>query len=126
MGSTGLAAGNTIEEALTQGLSEICEHYVHYQMYYEERTFSYLDLDMIQLPQYISNFFISLKEKKYTYYVYDFSYLYQIPVLGLLIVDPIKHVSYMNMAAAPNFIIALERCCTEIYQGHTYLGDNLK
>jgi ribosomal protein S12 methylthiotransferase accessory factor YcaO len=29
-GSTGLAAGNTIEEALTQGLSEICEHYVHY------------------------------------------------------------------------------------------------
>lgn len=125
-GSTGLAAGNTIEEALTQGLSEICEHYVHYQIYCENQTFYYLNLDTIELPQYISHFFNSLKERNYLYYIYDFSYLYQVPVLGLFIVDPLKHVSYLNMAAAPNFTIALERCCTEMYQGHTYLGDNIK
>jgi ribosomal protein S12 methylthiotransferase accessory factor YcaO len=27
-GSSGMAAGNSLEEALTQGCSELCEHYV--------------------------------------------------------------------------------------------------
>lgn len=125
-GSSGMAAGNTIEEALTQGLSEICEHYVHQHIYSENRTFYYLDIDNMQLPNYLRNYFSEFTKKGYHYYVYDFSYLYQIPVLGLLIIDPIKHISYLNLGSAPNFYITLERCCTEMYQGYTILGDSLK
>jgi hypothetical protein len=33
------------------------------------------------------NFFNKLENDGYKYYVYDFSYLYEVPVLGLLIVD---------------------------------------
>lgn len=122
-GSTGMAAGNTLEEALTQGLSEICEHYVHQQIYYENRNFYYLDIDNMILPSYLSNYFHKLKELGYQYHVYDFSYLYQVPVIGLLIVDPKKHISYLDLGSAPNFYIALERCCTEVYQGQKVMGE---
>lgn len=125
-GSSGMAAGNSIEEALTQGLSEICEHYVHEQIYHEHRNFYYIDIDNIDLPDYLRHYFNEFHNNNFNYYVYDFSYLYQMPVLGLFMVDTIKHVSYLNLGAAPNFYIALERCCTEIYQGYTILGDSLK
>lgn len=127
-GSSGMAAGNTIEEALTQGLSEICEHYVHNQIYKnKEKIFYCLNIDNISdLPVYIKTYFQNLTSKGYQYYLYDFSYTYQMPVLGLYIIDPKTHLSYLNLGAAPIFTIALERCCTEIYQGHTTLGDNVK
>ena len=125
-GSSGMAAGNSTEEALTQGLSEICEHYVHYEIYHENRKFYYLDLSKIELSDHLKAYFEKLDSNGYNYYIYDFSYLYQMPVLGLLIVDPQTHVSYLDLGAAPSFNIALERCCTEIYQGHTILGDNHK
>ena len=125
-GSSGMAAGNTIEEALTKGLSEICEHDVHQHIYYENRVFYYLDIDNMNLPNYLRHYFNQFNKIGYDFYVYDFSFLYQMPVLGLYMIDPIKHVSYLNLGAAPNFYIALERCCTEMYQGYTILGDSLK
>lgn len=48
------------------------------------------------------------------------------PVLGLYIIDLDKKISFLNLGSSPIFEIALERCCTEMYQGHSILGDNLK
>lgn len=127
-GSSGSAAGNTINEALVQGCSELCEHYVENSIYYESRNFKKINLEK---NNYYNNdniklFFQKLKESNYSYSLFDFSYLYNIPVLGLYIIDLEKKVAFLNLGASPIFEIALERCCTEIYQGHTILGDNLK
>ena len=125
-GSSGSAAGNTIEEALVQGCSELCEHYVENIMYNEKRPFKKINLEKINCSQKIKNYFEKLNKSGYTYSIFDFSYLYNVPVIGLYIIDLNKKVAFLNLGSFPIFEIALERCCTEIYQGHEILGDNLK
>lgn len=125
-GSSGSAAGNTLDEALVQGNSELCEHYVENAIYYETRSFKKINLDKINYSNKIKEYFNKLKENNYNYNLFDFSYLYNMPVLGLYIIDLNKKVAFLNLGASPVFEIALERCCTEIFQGHTILGDNLK
>lgn len=125
-GSSGMAAGNSLEEAITQSCSELCEHYVGDQIYFEDRPFYYLNLDKLRVPNYIINFLNNLEKEEYKYYIYDFSYLYNLPVVGLLIVDKKNYVSYLNIGSSPIFSIALERCCTEIFQGCSVLKDTLK
>lgn len=125
-GSSGSAAGNTIEEAFVQGCSELCEHYVENLIYYESQPFKKINLSTISYNDSIKAYFEKLKNNNYNYSLYDFSYLYNVPVLGLYIIDLEKKVSFLNLGSSPIFEIALERCCTEMYQGHTILGDNLK
>ena len=125
-GSSGSAAGNTLEEALVQGCSELCEHYVENLIYYESRPFKQVDLNKIEYSNNIKEFFKKLEENNYSYRLFDFSYLYNVPVLGLYIIDLNKKVAFLNLGSSPIFDIALERCCTEIYQGHHILGDNMK
>lgn len=127
-GSSGMAAGNTIEEALTQGFSELCEHYVSEKIYTEIKPFAVLDINNVSCSNYLKDFFKELdKQENYKYTIFDFSYLYNMPVLGIYIIDVKNHLSYLNLGASPIFDIALERCCTEIYQGVTsVLGDYMK
>lgn len=125
-GSSGSAAGNTIEEALVQGCSELCEHYVENAIYNEKRPFKKINLDKIDFNSKIKEYFQKLKDNNYSYSLFDFSYLYNMPVIGLYIIDLKKKVAFLNLGSSPIFEIALERCCTEIYQGHEVLGDNLK
>ena len=125
-GTSGMAAGNSLEEAITQSCSELCEHYVCDSIFFEKRPFSYLNLKTQSLPDYINNFLKRLDDSGYKYYIYDFSYLYNLPVVGLLIVDQKNYISYLNLGSSPVFSIALERCCTEIFQGCSILNDTLK
>lgn len=126
-GSSGCAAGNTIEEALTQGLSEICEHYVSDLIFLETRSLPTLNIKKINCSDYIKTFFQTLENKGYSYTIFDFSYLFNLPVIGLFIIDKNTHLSFLNLGAFPVFDIALERCCTETFQGFSeVLGDNIK
>lgn len=125
-GSSGSAAGNTLEEALVQGCSELCEHYVENLIYYESKPFKKINLDKINYNDSVKEYFKKLKENNYSYSLFDFSYLYNVPVLGLYIIDLEKKVAFLNLGSSPIFDIALERCCAEIYQGQQVLGDNIK
>ena len=123
LGSDGMAAGNTLEEALVQACSELCEHYVFRQININPPTTLYkIDIKNIQLPDYINKIFIDLYAKNYTISVYDFSYNYKLPVVGVMIINEDEHTAYMNLGAAPVFDIALERCLTELYQGRLTLN----
>ena len=47
--STGMAAGNTIEEALTQGLSEIFERYAYEQLFTNKQEIYYqINIDALK------------------------------------------------------------------------------
>lgn len=122
-GSDGLAAGNTIEEAIVQGMSEIYEHYVTDRLYYDNSknvVYFQLNLEKMKkdLPQYLSNIIDKIKESGCYLYVYDLSYNFNLPVLLSIIIDN-NHQVYLNTGSAPVFNIALERVLTEIYQGRT-------
>lgn len=115
MGSSGMAAGNTLEEALIQGISEIFEHYGQEQFFKNppnilyEIDKKYLDIDNIAL---INN----IKEKDKEIKFFDLSYNYNVPVcLGILYNK--KTYNYLiNFSSAPTLSIAIERVITELYQ----------
>lgn len=120
-GSDGLAAGNTLEEAIVQGMSEIYEHYVTDRLYYDNSKdviYFQLNLPKIKqtLPEYLINIIDKIEQSGCYLYIYDLSYNFNMPVLMSIIVDK-NHQVYLNTGAAPVFNIALERVLTEIYQG---------
>lgn len=125
-GSDGMAAGNTLNEALVQGSSEICEHYIWDTLNNLDGPFPCIDLNSIKLPKYLVNIINKIIQLNYKIYCIDFSRIYNLPVLGLYTIDLEKHVGYLNLGAHPVFEIALERTLTETYQGYASLRKGRK
>lgn len=116
-GSMGMAAGNSIEEALNQGLSELYEKYCGDLFFIEsDKQFYNLNLNNIQNNN-IKNVISSIQNKGYNVYVIDLSYTFNVPVLASVVLDPITMNVAVNFGAFPIFDIALERIFTELYQG---------
>lgn len=114
-GSNGLCAGNSREEAIIQGLNEICERYVLSHLYYEAH-----DLPRISLEEFKGHGVyerLKLLEKELKVIVCDCSFGIGLPVIGLLLVDQSEGTFAFKLGADFNIITALERCYTEIFQG---------
>lgn len=116
-GSVGMAAGNTLEEALNQSLSELCEKEVCHQFYYNPITNFYsLNLNNIT-NSFLKDIINNIQKLNYDIYVFDLSYNYGYPVLMSLLIDKNNYTMRVNFGAFPVFDIALERILTELYQG---------
>ena len=116
-GTTGLAAGNTLEEALVQGLSELFERFNIHNFCFDESNNKFYYLNNENLPSEIKTKVQKLESLNYDVRFYDLSYNYNIPTLLLLIRDKITHNFHIVFGCAPVFNIAAERCLTEMYQG---------
>lgn len=126
VGTNGESSGNTPEEALLQGFSELLERYA-------EKYCAFNNLTPPEVPkQYIENnypeLFKSIKDienlkEGYKVVVYDFSLGKSLPVLGIVLIDTILQRYRFQFGAHPLFNIALERCLTEMLQGYRP-GDN--
>jgi ribosomal protein S12 methylthiotransferase accessory factor len=115
IGSNGMCAGNTIEEALIQGLCEIFERYV-FRTIYDSQWISFPvvpDDYMIKLPQW--KYVEILRSRGFEVFVKDCSLHGILPVAGVLIAKDGRAV--FNLGASPDFSIAVERCFTEMFQG---------
>lgn len=113
--STGMATGNTIEEALNQGLSEIFERYVSELLFKikEEKYFCLQSKDIknLKLRELVENI-----QKQHNFYLFDLSYNFGVPVLlGVIFTEDCKILA--SLGSFPIFDIALERVITESYQG---------
>ncbi|MFR4782269.1 MAG: YcaO-like family protein [Pilosibacter sp.] len=122
-GTNGMAAGNTIEEAMVQGLSEILERYVIRQCI----------LKRLSPPELSQNLFNSLDNNKqilesinaiehsgrYSVKVRDLSLGAKIPAIGIILYDKVNRGYLVKVGVHPKLEIALERCFTELLQGHT-------
>lgn len=117
MGTTGLAAGNTIEEALVQACSEIYERLAIHRFYTETpKMFYYLNRQNLN-PE-LQECLNKIEENEHVNVrIYDLSYTFNVPACLILVQDPKNHLFHMNFGAAPVIDIAVERCITEIYQG---------
>lgn len=123
LGSTGLATGNSIEEALVQGCSEVFERIVAEQFFCSLQT-KYYSLDYSILQPEVQDIIKQLDQLGYQTKVFDLSYNYNLPVCFITIYNKNGKILYYRMGAAPIFDIAVERCFTELYQGWQVLPNN--
>ncbi|MCR5082531.1 MAG: YcaO-like family protein [Parasporobacterium sp.] len=117
-GSNGMCAGNTMEEAVVQGLSEIYERYVQKRFMKENTRFpnfpeEYLEKDtetyhMYSMIKNNPNMMVEIK---------DCSYGGKYPVAALVITKKNSGKFGVKMGSHPNMRIAIERLFTEATQG---------
>lgn len=121
--SNGQAAGNTIEEALNQGLSELTERMAEKKFFEEEQEMYYLiDLNSInnkELQEKISN----IQAAGNKIYIFDLSYNFHLPTIMSVIINDLGKCTNMNFGSFPVFDIAVERTITEMYQGSTTINN---
>ena len=114
--SNGLAAGNTIYEALVQGLSEICERYVVQQVLNENISLPIIEEHNYNKNEKILSTIKYIENFGYKITVRDASINKQLPVIAVEIEDRNKNIE-LSFGSHPSFNIALERCLTEFLQG---------
>lgn len=118
--TNGMCAGNTPEEALTQGLSEVFERHVNIKTVREKITLP--DIPKSYLMRY-EKYYNLIKEieagGRYKVIVKDGSFGGKYPVVGLIVIDNIRHSYGVKFGAHPEFEIALERAFAEALQGKT-------
>lgn len=114
--STGMAAGNTIEEALNQGISELYERYVS-EKFYKEIQDIYYCVDYNKLKNQKLKQLCKNLEKDFKIFIFDLSYNFKVPVILTVGIDRKNYRIITSLGSFPVFDIALERTITELYQG---------
>lgn len=115
-GSNGVSTGNTLEEALVQGCSELYEREIM-ELFFHNKINEFYKINIQSLNPLIQNYIIKLKEKNIDIDIYDCSYILNTPVVMLSAFIKTNNQFYYKFGAHPIFDIALERCFTELYQG---------
>jgi YcaO-like protein with predicted kinase domain len=118
-GSTGMCAGNTPEEALTQGLCEVFErHAVRAVADGLVPGLPSMPLDTLRLGDgALRRQLESLRASGAAVIVKDASLGGAFPVVALVLVNRREGTCHVSFGSDPDFAIALSRCITEAFQG---------
>lgn len=117
-GSNGMAAGNTLEEALVEGISEILERYVELQFLEGRIVPPQVPRSEIAKYPHIEKVIREIEGKgDFSVRVLDLSMGKGIPALCGIIIHKNKGNFSICFGAHPSFSIALERLFTESFQG---------
>lgn len=121
-GSNGMAAGNTFEEAMVQGLCEIIERYtgqilVTHKQCVPDIT-SYVCAQYDFLEDIIKNI-VEEKEQRYDVLIKDLSMGKNLPVVAAILIDYQEKKYFVNLGCHPKLEIAVERAITELFQGRS-------
>lgn len=117
--TNGCAAGNTMEEALVQGISEIVER--HHQLQIIDQAICPPDIPDEILKKYPVAYDIIkfVRSNGYRVIIKDCSLGENFPVVGACFIHEKSGRYHTHFGAYPIFEIALERALTESFQGHT-------
>lgn len=119
-GSNGMSAGNTFEEAIVQGISEIIERYVQYKVMKEKLCLPNVPEKEISKYPYINKMYTNIKEKgMYDVFIKDASLGGIYPVAALVLIEKDTGRYGVKFGCHPDFGIAMERAFTETTQGRT-------
>lgn len=117
-GSNGMAAGNTREEALIQGLSEIIERYVQFMVFKENISFPDIPVQYLEKYPYIKEMFLKLQNVEgYRFFLKDCSMGGKYPVAALIGIELNTGKYGIKFGCHPDYGIAMERTFTEATQG---------
>lgn len=116
-GSNGMAAGNTIEEALVQAFSEICERYVMKRVICEKISLPNIPSEEYLKYSKISKILNVYNENGYKVEIKDASLGKELPVVCTIITNTKENIVTFGFASHPSLPVAIERCLTEYSQG---------
>ena len=121
-GTNGMCAGNTKQEALVQGFSEIFERYVQRRVIKEKLALPTIPVEYIKKYDKVYKMYISIsKIEGYTFCVKDASLESGFPVVAIVIIENNTGKYGVHFGAHPDFEIALERAFSEAAQGRDIL-----
>ena len=116
--SNGMCAGNSKEEVLIEGLSEIFERYAGIEIFKRKLTLPEIPESYIDKFPKVKQMVEKLKKnEKYYFRLVDCSFGGKYPVAGLYIIDKNTGKFGFKLGAHPDYGIAMERCFTEASQG---------
>lgn len=117
--TNGMCAGNTREEALIQGLSEVYERYVNKELYYNKIVPPTIEKKYLkeQYPKIYDMITEIEKDNTHQIIVKDCSLNGRFPVVGVILIDLVRKKYIWKLGAHPVIQIALERTLTELFQG---------
>lgn len=118
-GSNGMCAGNIPEEALIQGFNEVFERYCLQEIYLRKITPPTIPESEFNGSIILSSLCRMRSEYGMDFCIKDCSLGEGFPVIGLLVYNKDKSKYIMQLGADLSPEVALERCFTEIFQGHT-------
>jgi ribosomal protein S12 methylthiotransferase accessory factor len=118
VGSNGMAAGNTIGEAIFMGLCELLERWGAAEVFYNKLTPPTVSRDYLsRYPEECAIIAAIEQGGKYRVTVKDFSAGKGIPSVGVIVENQIAHTYRLDVGSDTCFQVALSRCLTEVYQG---------
>jgi ribosomal protein S12 methylthiotransferase accessory factor len=122
--SNGMSAGNNVNEAKVQCLSEILERAVKRQIIEEEMTLPNVPQEVLNKYPSIVEGINALEAQGFPILVKDASLGGQFPVMCVTLMNPKTGGVFASFGAHPNFEAALERSLTELLQGRSFEGLN--
>ncbi len=122
--SNGMSAGNTLEEAKVQCLSEIFERAVKRHIIERELVLPDVPAEVLASYPQILEGIEALESHGFPVLVKDASLGGQFPVMCVTLMNPKTGGVYASFGAHPNFEVALERSLTELLQGRSFEGLN--
>lgn len=117
--TNGCAAGNTMEEALVQGLSELVERYHHMRIITEDICLPDIPEEALQKYKVAYDIITYIRSQGFRVFVKDCSLGGKFPVVCVCFIDEKTGRYHTHFGAYPIFEIALERALTESFQGRS-------
>ena len=115
--SNGLAAGNSPQEAIVQGFSEIVERHCQSTIHVNRLTPPDVPEEYLKRFSTAYNTIQEIRQAGYEVIIKDCSLGDGYPVVATVILNKRDHNYHVNLGSNPVFEIALERSLTEIFQG---------
>ena len=122
--SNGMSAGNNLQEAQVQCLSEIFERAVKRQIIEGEIALPDVPKQVLEKYPNILEGIQALEAQGFPVLVKDASLGGQFPVMCVTLMNPRTGGVFASFGAHPSFEVALERSLTELLQGRSFEGLN--
>lgn len=116
-GSNGMSSGNTFEEALVQGISEICERYALMNIIFNNITPPDIPVDLYMKYDNIRGLINFLQKNGYETFIKDASLNEKLPVIFAIFKHKESNSIFFYAGAHPSLPVAIERTLTEFSQG---------
>ena len=115
--SNGMSAGNSIEEATVQALSEIFERHIKNIIIKEALSLPEIPLNILKEYPDIHQSVKDIESKGFTLKCFDASLGGKYPVICSVLIERKSHTCISSFGSHPKFKVALERTVTELLQG---------
>lgn len=115
--TNGLAAGNSPEEAMVQGFSEIFERRYRFPFFLGDRVPPTVPEEYLQKFPNSYEIIQNLRSHGMDVMIKDCSCGEKFPLIASVVIDKANSHYRIHMGASPVFEIALERSLTEMFQG---------